>query len=51
MLNRPYDCQPLMIQGSIFSFSLVKIWIRRPLKNHGVFDETYDGWYDQLSNW
>jgi len=25
--------------------------MRTPLKNQGVFDETYDGWYDQLSNW
>jgi len=32
-----------MNQGSIFSLSLVKIWIRTPLKNQGVFDETYDG--------
>src|SRR6516164_1217406 len=42
-LNLPYDCQPLMIQGSIFKVSLGKIWMRAPLKNHGVFDETYEG--------
>ena len=48
-LNLPYDCQPLMIHGSIFSLSLGKIWMRTPLKNHGVFDDTYDGWYVQLS--
>ncbi len=24
-------------------------WMRIPLKNHGVFDDTYDGWYAQLS--
>ena len=45
----PYDCQPLMIHGSILSLSLGKVWIRMPLKNHGVLDDTYDGWYAQLS--
>src|SRR5262245_53689399 len=44
LLNRPYDCQPLISQGSILSLSDVKIWARMPLKNHGVFDDTYDGW-------
>src|SRR5262249_59955700 len=48
-LNLPYDCQPLTSHGSILSLSLVKIWTRRPLKNHGVFDDTNDGWYVQLS--
>ena len=48
-LNMPYDCQPLMSHGSILSLSLGKIWMRMPLKNHGVLDDTYDGWYVQLS--
>jgi hypothetical protein len=43
LLNFPYDCQPFTIHGSIFSLSLVKTWIRTPLKNQGVFDDTYDG--------
>jgi hypothetical protein len=43
LLNLPYDCQPLTIHGSIFSFSVGKTWMRTPLNNHGVFDETYDG--------
>jgi len=51
LLNRPYDCQPSISHGSIFSLSLVYTWIRTPLKNHGVFDETYEGWYAQLSYW
>ena len=48
-LNMPYDCQPLISQYSILSFCVGKVWMRTPLKNHGVFEETYDGWYDQLS--
>ena len=36
----PYDCQPLMIHGSIFSLSVGNHWMRMPLKNQGVFDET-----------
>ena len=39
-LNMPYDCQPLMIQGSIFSLLVGNHWIRRPLKYQGVFDDT-----------
>jgi hypothetical protein len=49
LLNLPYDCQPLTSHGSILSLSLGKIWMRMPLKNQGVFDETYEGWYVQLS--
>ncbi len=43
VLNLPYDYHPLTNQGSIFSLSLGKIWIRTPLKYQGVLDETYDG--------
>ena len=32
-----------MIQGSIFSLSVGNHWMRTPLKNHGVFEETYEG--------
>src|SRR6266436_4021086 len=39
-LNRPYDCHPLVNQGSIFRCSVGKICTRTPLKNHGVFEET-----------
>ena len=45
----PYDCHPLISHGSIFSLFVGNHWMRRPLKNHGVFDDTYDGWYVQLS--
>jgi hypothetical protein len=44
LLNRPYDCHPFTSHGSIFSLSVGKICRRTPLKNHGVFDDTYDGW-------
>src|SRR6266853_2521099 len=43
LLNRPYDCQPFVNQGSIFRCSVGKICTRTPLKNHGVFEETYEG--------
>src|SRR4030095_297454 len=43
LLNFPRASQPFTIHGSIFSLSLVKIWIRTPLKNHGVFEDTYEG--------
>src|SRR5215510_11915583 len=43
-LNRPYDCQPLISHGSIFRRSEGNHCSRTPLKNHGVFDDTYDGW-------
>src|SRR5208283_5330705 len=43
LLNCPYDCQPLINHGSIFSFFVGKICTRTPLKNHGVFEETYEG--------
>src|SRR5262245_27691574 len=43
-LKRPYDCQPFTSQGSILSLSVGKICAGTPLKNHGVFDDTYDGW-------
>ncbi len=29
-----------MIQGSIFNLSVGNHWIRNPLKNHGVLEET-----------
>ena len=45
----PYDCQPLMSHGSILSLSLVKIWARMPLKNHGVLSDVNDGRYIQFS--
>ena len=38
-----------MIQGSILSLSLGKIWMRMPLKNHGVLSEVNDGRYIQFS--
>jgi hypothetical protein len=38
-LKVPYDCQPLMIHGSILSLSVGKYWMRMPLKNQGVFYE------------
>ena len=40
LLNLPHDCQPLIIQGSIFSLSVGKTWMCMPLKNHGVLEET-----------
>jgi hypothetical protein len=43
-LNRPYDCQPFTNHGSIFKCAVRKICTRAPLKNHGVLEETYDGW-------
>ena len=33
-----------MIQGSIFSLFVGNHWMRSPLKNHGVFEDTNDGW-------
>ena len=33
-----------MIHGSIFNFAVGKYCMRKPLKNHGVLEETYDGW-------
>ena len=39
----PYDCHPLMNHGSIFKCAVGKICTRTPSKNHGVFDDTYDG--------
>ncbi len=48
-MNLPYDCQPLMSHGSIFSLSLVKICVRMPLKNHGVLSDVNDGKYIQFS--
>jgi hypothetical protein len=32
-----------MIHGSIFSFFVGNHWMRRPLKNQGVFEETKEG--------
>src|SRR5690348_14341908 len=48
-LKRPYDCQPFTSHGSTFRCSVGKICTRAPLKNHGVFEDTYEGWYVQLS--
>jgi len=42
-LAEPYDCHPLMSHGSIFKCGVGKICTRRPSKNQGVFEETYEG--------
>src|ERR1700730_60653 len=44
LLNFAYDCQPLMSHGSILSVCVGNHCTRRPLKNHGVLDDTKEGW-------
>src|SRR3569623_3151658 len=48
-VERAYGCQPLTSHGSIFKRSLANHWTRAPLKYQGVFDDTSDGCYVQLS--